>query len=246
MDFKLKKSNLNFRVYTAPAFPSTGNENDICVISDVPMKNWILSPDDPSGTPRTDGDVWIKYSVDDGTVNLLKTGAMMVAMASASQYVNGTWVDTEAKSYRDGAWVDWIPEGMLYLNGNQFTNLTGGWTKSSLEWSGLPTNGSILYEEYLTVNAKSGGYYDATTVNALDLTEYSQLLFDIAPDSATDDQLIVVHQKTSGIIWSGTPAWIRASNNGVLSLTGISGLCYISVLACNNKTIKVGNIRLVK
>ena len=154
-------------------------------------------------------------------------------------------MDKTAKSYQNGAWADWY-NGELYKGGNQYENITGGWEKSALTWSGLPTNGSISYGEYLTVKANSGGYYDATTVNKLDLTEYSQLRYDIASDSASADHIVVIHQKESGVIWSSTPYWTASSNDGILPLTGISGLYYISVLAMNNKTIKVGNIRLVK
>ena len=117
MDFKLGKNSLNFRVYTASAFPDTGNENDICVISDAPMKNWILSPDAPSGAPRTDGDVWIQYSVEGNTFNALKNIALMVATISAHQYVDGVWVSKSAKSYQDGAWVDWYRAANIIVDG---------------------------------------------------------------------------------------------------------------------------------
>lgn len=126
MDFKLNKNNLNFRVYTAVSLPSTAQENDICVISDVPMKNWIMSPDTPSDAPRTDGDVWIRYSVTGNTVNVVKTGTMMVATIAAWQYVDGVWVSKTAKSYQGGAWMGWIIP--LYKAPNEYTDLTGGWT----------------------------------------------------------------------------------------------------------------------
>lgn len=129
MDFKLNKSNLNFRVYTAATLPDAAQENDICIVSDVPMKNWILSPDAPSGAPRTDGDVWIQYSVTGNTVNIAKTGAMMVVTISASQYVDGVWVYRTAKSHRDGEWVSWVI--YLYNSGDQCTAITGGWERKA-------------------------------------------------------------------------------------------------------------------
>ena len=195
---------------------------------------------------HTEGTLWIQSGASSPVAfNALKKNGITVYPISAKQYVSGAWADKTAKSYQGGAWVDWY-NGELYKGGNQYENITGGWKKSALTWSGLPTNGSISYGEYLTVKANSGGYYDATTVNKLDLTEYSQLRYDIASDSATDDSIVVIHQKESGAIWSSTPYWTASSNDGILPLTGISGLYYISVLAMNNKTIKVGNIRLVK
>lgn len=125
MSFKFKKSNLNFRVYTSETVPDTGVENDIVIISSVPMSNWILSPDDPSGAPRTDGDVHIKYAVGGDTFNALKNDSMMIATVSAKQYISGAWVDVTARSYQNGAWVDWIT--YIYNEGNESTSLTGGW-----------------------------------------------------------------------------------------------------------------------
>lgn len=115
MDFKFKKSNLNFRVYTSESEPTTpGNENDIVIITSVPMTNWILSPDKPEGMPRTDGDVWIRYSAEGNTFNVLKTNSMQIATISAHQYVDGTWVDVTAKSYQGGKWVGWIVHMRIY------------------------------------------------------------------------------------------------------------------------------------
>ena len=126
MAFTLKKSDLNFRVYTATETPGTGNENDIVIISATPMKNWILSPDAPSGTPRNDGDVWLRYSVAEETRNILRQNAVFVAVSYVYQYVNGAWVEATAKSYRNGAWVG-LWNGVLYENGYEYTGVTGGW-----------------------------------------------------------------------------------------------------------------------
>lgn len=117
MDFKLKKSELNFRVYTAPSLPATGTENDICIISEVPMTNWVMSPDKPSGIPRSDGDVWIQYSVTGNVFNVLKNNAMLIATISAWQYVNGAWVGAPAYSHQNSEWVDWITTYYLFKSG---------------------------------------------------------------------------------------------------------------------------------
>ena len=108
MNFKLKGSDLNFRVYPATAFPDSGIENDICFISDVAMSDWYLSPKTPVGTPKNEGDVWIQYSVTGYTFNALKNNTMAVAPFKVYQYIGGAWTEKEAKNYRDGEWIDWI------------------------------------------------------------------------------------------------------------------------------------------
>ena len=106
MDFKLKKSILNFSVKTAETVPTNpGKENDIVVISSVSMKNWILTTDAPGGAPRNDGDVWLRYSVTGNTFNAVKQNAMMLAITSVKQYFNSEWVDVPAVTYRNGEWV---------------------------------------------------------------------------------------------------------------------------------------------
>ena len=151
MDFKLNKSNLNFRAYTAAALPNTAQENDICIISDVPMKNWILSPDAPGGAPRTDGDVWIQYSVCGNTFNALKNGVMMIATISVWQYIDDVWTEKTANSYHAGEWVAWI--AYLYADGNEYTEFTGGWEQPSISY----VTGGTTRQNTGTVTKRNNG-----------------------------------------------------------------------------------------
>lgn len=108
MNFKLNKSELNFKVYTVASKPITpGANNDIAIITSVPMSHWIMSHTVPSGRPRSDGDVWIQYSVKGNTFNALKNNYMMIATIAAWQYVDGAWGEVEAVSCQNGEWVDW-------------------------------------------------------------------------------------------------------------------------------------------
>lgn len=173
MDFKLKKSNLNFRVYTAASLPATGTENDICIISEVPMTNWVMSPDKPSGIPRSDGDVWIQYSVTGNVFNVLKNSTMLLATISAWQYVNGAWVNAEAKSYQSGEWVDWW-DGSLYDTGNQYTDYTGGW---AVTYDGDASNPKYVKFEngYIDIMDQNVTYSWVETKNKINLTGKSKL-----------------------------------------------------------------------
>lgn len=174
MDFKLKKSNLNFRVYTAASLPETGQENDICVISDVPMKNWFLSPDDPSGAPRNDGDVWIRYSVGGNIFNALKNNTMLIAAISAKQYVDGVWVDVDVKSYQNGAFVDRLRK-LLYENGDEFTDFSGGWTVCKDTVATASKEGSYITIAGTTAGAQARRHASAYTNKAIDLTPFNKL-----------------------------------------------------------------------
>ena len=105
MNLANKKSNLNFRVYTATEIPETGVENDIAIITNAKMKNWIMSPNLPLGIPRSDGDVWIQYSTDGDSINALKEDYLLIRIVSAYQYVDNSWKDVDFAIYKSGAFT---------------------------------------------------------------------------------------------------------------------------------------------
>lgn len=174
MDFKLNKSNLGFRVYTATEFPSVGSENDICVISDIPMKNWVLSPDTPKGTPRNDGDVWIRYSVNGDATNVLKSSTMLITTLIAFQYINGEWVTKDAKSYQNASWVSWW-DGTLYDAGNEYEHITGGWYGGNAAASSTASSTITKNSDHILIKNTTSASNGAITTNAIDLTKYSTL-----------------------------------------------------------------------
>lgn len=236
---------LNFKVVPGLTQPGTAVENTIWVKTDK-IGAWYFSATQPEG--MQEWDVWFLVGTSSpAEFNALKKNNVTVYPLSAKQMVSGALKDVTAKSYQNGEWVEWIPEGTLYINGNQCEEITGGWKcNTSLSWSGYTSDGdagSIAYGEYLTVAAKNGKSYNATTVNKIDLSKYSKLLFDIAPDSSTDDDIVIIHGITSGDLVHHI---VASSNSGTLLLTGITGSYYISVVPVNNRTFKVGNIRLVE
>lgn len=183
MDFKLKKNSLNFSVYAVTDFPETANENDIGVVTDIQIANWILSPEEPSGAPRNNGDVWITYSVDGSTVNILKDNVLSIAWISAKQYVDSEWTDVTAKSFHNGEWVDWW-YGELYMEGAWFTANTGNWVSLGKEMSSDSYAGKA---PDIQENVDSFKIYYASSVNAsgmyylenkIDLTKYTTLHFE--------------------------------------------------------------------
>lgn len=175
MDFKLNKSNLNFRVYTASETPEVGNENDIVIITDKPMKNWVLSPDNPVGAPRNDGDVSLQYSTNAAESNLTKRNAVMVRFVNAMQYVENAWVGKAAKSYLNGAWVDWfiglLGRGINRLGTPTFVNSSGVGVLSEASFT-ANNDGSFTVHMTSAVD-----YIHARCIfpNKVDLSEYSTI-----------------------------------------------------------------------
>ena len=166
MDFKLNKSSLGFNVRTASSVPATGNENDIVIISDVAMNGWMLSPDKPSNTPRSNGDVWIRYTVENATFNVLRNATMLIAGLSAKQYIDGNWISKPVYHYQNGEWTEWFT-GVLYDHGTKHSSLT------------LTPNSYCKIEDkadhmLFTLNANTSGIVLSTVT--YDLTPYSKLI----------------------------------------------------------------------
>lgn len=192
MDFKLNKSNLNFNVYTVPTVPATGAEDGIAIISSVPMKNWILSPDEPANAPRSVGDVWIRYSVTGNPFNILKQNAMLIDPFAAWQYVNGSWASVEMRRYLNGARIaSW--NGELYNYGDEYPGITGGWALSTVHSTPNPSDtltknaDSMTFETHFVAGQSYAGGFLRTN-NKIDLSGINSLMLtvrSVALDDAT-------------------------------------------------------------
>ena len=231
MDFKLSKSNLNFRVYTASATPSAGEENDICVISNVPMKNWVLSPDAPRGAPRNDGDVWIRYSVSGNTFNALYGSVLSIAFISAMQYIDGEWVGMEAKRYHNGEWI--------------FTLIDRKATSVDFVTSGSGAVSVGNDHMYFRTDAKDKALYYATK-EKYDLTPYRKItmeFYDCGPTTDCEIKLSVATDIGSeSTIVASTKVFNTAEGIAELDISNLSGQYYIEVSVYSYSYVGYGKV----
>lgn len=250
MNFSIKKSDLSFKVYATSSRPTTsGTENDISIITSVPMSNWILSPDSPSGVPRTNGDVWIKYSVTGNTFNALKNNTMLITTISAWQYVDDVWVDVEAASYRNGVWTDWW-NGELFTNGNQYENITGGW--SSWKWRNQNLGNATISESGINVQP-TDACVAVTTNDKVDLSKYSKVYFDVVENTFKTDGRVWFGAKTdktaSDLIDVKTDIGELSVGTYFLDVSGTNGEFYVGIFVWNATsatylTYTINNVRL--
>lgn len=256
MDFKLKKNSFNFRVYTSASIPESGNENDVVVVSNIPMENWILSPDEPSGAPRTDGDVWITYSTSGNVLNILKQDSMMIAPISAKQYIDGAWVDVEAKTYQNGVWVDWW-NGELYVNGNEYEAFTGGMTAYAYKLSGTSAAASapVITKGTNAITIQTGTSNSGTVyINKMfDLSKYSKMVMKITGCTGHEIRVGFTETKATDFTLVAYTLVPTGSASGTytgtieLDLSGASRTCYpvITMMNTGTKTITFTEWRLV-
>ena len=251
------KAVLNFKVVGGTSAPSDPSENTIWVNTNHTITSWYFGVDKPS--VYGEGAVWISAGTSSQVkFNALKNNGIQVSPLLVYQYVSGEWVNKTAKSYQGGSWVDWW-NGELYVPGNEWESVTGGWESRALRWESIldgapPTitnnNGVIT----ITPNANRGGAYNCK--NKIDLTNYNTLVFDgkSYPNSGYTD---TVQDNTSICVWRdfgavytenliAKRAFGNTSFDGILTLdvSNVDEKCYVGIMTSRFYSVDMRSLRL--
>lgn len=222
---------LNFRVVGNPQ-PETAKENTIWIDTDEKITGWDFSATQP--IEPTEGMVWIKTSnASHAEFKALKKNNIQVYPHFANQYIGGVWVYMNAKIRKNNEWVDL--RQYLYNDGDQCKALTGG-------WQSLATGGTVTFNEstaYLQTGAV-GDFTHICSVNAVDLTALSELVFRVKTEYAYSANrgypvVGIATSKNSGISSSsltGYTACAKINTAGsfvevTLDVSSITGKFYI-------------------
>ena len=141
------------------------------------------------------------------------------------QVEGGKWYRKDAFVYRNGAWLKFSTfaqqwDGTLFYNGNQYTDITGGWVGNGISSTTVGTNLSLIV-------ANTSPYL--TTQNAIDLSGYTKLHM-IADGNAG--------QYSYFGISSNVPS--NARPNYIASATFSGGENVLDVSAINSGHISIG------
>lgn len=164
---------------------------------------------------------------DSSYVNLInvRNGIHNFCPCCCYQVEGGKWYRKDAFVYRNGAWLKfstWAQQwdGTLFYNGNQYTDITGGWVGNGISSTTVGTNLSLIV-------ANSSPYL--TTQNAIDLSGYTKLHM-IADGNAG--------QYSYFGISSNVPS--NARPNYIASATFSGGENVLDVSAINSGHISIG------
>ena len=170
------KDRLRPTIYGGTTTPSNPKNGDFYVYTGTAISGTELNGF-MSGFPTwtmPEGFVYIgsggTYS-DSSYVNLInvRNGIHNFCPCCCYQVEGGKWYRKDASVYRNGAWLKFSTfaqqwDGTLFYNGNQYTDITGGWT------------GADSYSPNLTATLMSGTI-TISTANAVDLGGFSTLKF---------------------------------------------------------------------
>jgi len=202
-----------------------------------------------SGVPA--GAVWISTGTASNVeFNALKKNGIMVYPISAKQYIGGTWVEKEAKTYQNGAW-DTLWNGVLYDEGNEFETITGGWTADgyvvySSSEKGTCYTGTKNADSLQTRYVSGYKYYMFGTQNKIDLSKVDHL--ELRCERVSGSNLYIVASPTKSITLNTTTPYISISATGTVNLD-VSGIdsAYIALIPRPSATeIPVWQIRKVR
>lgn len=242
---------LNFKVLAYATeeelLAATPVENTIGIVTETPITSWIFSATEPS--PAAPGMVWISTGTSSLIeFNALKKNGVQVYPISVTQYVSGAWIGKTAKSYQSGAWVDWI--NYLYKDGNQYTDLTGGWAVYKENNGGYDVSFENDGIEVTYNGAQSNWNASAYTIKKIDVTNYTTLTADVAYIHHYSDSKFILGLNSSPgntSIFTHSQSLAKTADDTypvTVDLSDLSGSFYIGFYT-KYALVTVNNIRLL-
>lgn len=229
---------VNYAVTGGTTQPN-GRENLIWVNTEETITGHVFSTEEP-GTP-SEGLVWFVTGLASPVeFNAVKLGELRVYPLVCKQYVSGAWAQKSAKSYVNGAWTDWVT--LLYYDGNEYDDLTGGWRATNVNWRGnngtTPTFSHSSEDDHMRVSLTSGGNASGIiqTTDKINLTNYSKLCAEVNHSAIrTGDGIIAVDGITAAKVSSPdalgqfSADYSEERHVYTADISELSGLYYIGV-----------------
>lgn len=156
--------------------PETAEPETVWVSTTKGSGAYILSPEEPEGE---EGLVWFQTGDSGISVTMESPVKAVFHLLNAYIYLDGSWTFlAEAGVYRDGAWILFCESYLkLYDNGDQCTDITGGYTGGGY-YANYPTTTPIYNGSNVYFAASSSQRVIMCTVNRLILDRYSKLVVD--------------------------------------------------------------------
>jgi len=193
-----------------------------------------------------DGTVWIQTGITSPvTFNALKKNGISVCPLSAKQYTGGAWVEKAVKTYQSDEWKGWVT--WLYKDGNQYTDVTGGWNKTVQNGMDIAFGDAVSFTYKSTSNI--GAYFNSA--QKIDITGKSWLraqgLITGGYDAVRFIEIALCKELPSNFVYSADSSakltvWNVETQIDV-DLRSLSGEYYI-VVSGGGVTGTVGDIRL--
>lgn len=236
---------LNFKVVGGTTQPASPTENMIWVNTDTDISSYTFSAAEP-GDPE-EGMVWVQTgTASDVSFNALKKNVITIYPISCKQYIDGAWVNVEAYIYQEGEWVQFsstMTIVYLYNRGDTCDDLTGGYVAAGLKPAATSASAAaptVVYnDDSMVITGSNTGTYNGgyvKTVNKIDLTDFTRLVFE---GSRTGNGTAVMQ------VWTQIGSYINEysvaqatipvdATSSEIDISGLTGEHYIGFMTTKN------------
>lgn len=226
---------LNFKVVGGEKQPSNPAENTIWVNAANEPTGYAFSATEPA--EPADGLVWILVSTN-GSVsfNALKKNDLQVYPAKCRQYISGAWVDKEALIYQNGEWIKW--RTYLFDNGDECTDLTGGWGSSGYTDSATTFHSGVNNGTVISISGSGTSFGRIGTQAAIDLTDFKLLALNISEivEGPFSIRLVVRTAKNYDSGKTLCDLSIKTIGEHGIDISELQGEAYVSIIEYSGKT----------
>lgn len=187
----VSKDRLKLRIFGGTTAPSSPQENDIWLQTNVAINGWELFPITPTWQV-SEGHVYIQTVPATGgdlpNFNVVNTtnGYLWLQLSGAVQQISGTWVRLNGWIYHGSQWYQFSSKQYSIFNAGAATDYSGGWNAYAYKsQSSASTPKAPTFSVGSTFNIDLYGQYtyNMGTVfseAAIDLSKYSTLEIEVA------------------------------------------------------------------
>lgn len=241
-------SNLNFKVVGGTSGPASPVENTVWVVTDAAISKWDFRAEGNPSWAEPEGTVFITSSTDPVNIhfnaikNATKGIRIFLQLLGCIQYSAGAWRKREAYIYQGGVWKQFSNVALyLYNNGDQCTNVSGGWDAYAYKRSDdtavtevAPTvaknSSSITVTHYSSWENYTSG---ALLTNAsIDVTNYGSLSINVTAVTLSDAseglKLFLTNTKSNNLTIIASLD-LTATGIKTLNISSVSGACYVGI-----------------
>lgn len=176
------------------------------------------------------GQVWVKTAPGSKVLMDAIKGKNSIYFQPSEVYeytTNNGWVKREAQIYQYGAWKPLEDlTGYYFKDGNQCTDVTGGWSSE-----GWVTTGSATVGDTLIASGLGGSLVAVGTVNAVDLTNASKVWIDSPKGANGYNYGYMFISKNKSVTDSVANAQINKAGSFSIDVSSLSGKYYIYLYA---------------
>ena len=241
-------SNLNFKVVGGTSGPASPGENTIWVVTDAAISKWHFRAEANPSWAEPEGTVFITSSTVPANIhinaikNANKGNMILLQLLGCTQYSAGAWRKREAYIYQNGVWRQFSSVALfLYNNGDQCTNISGGWDayayKISIDTAVTevaPTvakdSSSITVTHYSSYENYTSGVL--LTNASIDVTNYNSLSINVTAVTLSDVneglKLFLTNTKSNNFTMIAS---LDLTTTGIktLNISSVSGACYVGI-----------------